>query len=257
MNKTDGLKSKVMLIVEQLKWRLRAKDLRVHVGNDLGLTEKRIREQPRWYREEEPEESFRRLVETSDEYWSNPSLEEMKTFAVYDFKGRLLVDLEALSELSKEYQSISAFNSMLWYRFSSLVYLHYLNHKSDFDLGRYVEKTPWIKTASEIVSAMHTLRWFMKAYEISDKLGDDIIFRTSIRGLAKREELPLDKVTKLIRVILESSPRPVICLSSKICIEVDMERAVLSNQYNLKYFVTALMAEAPSVELVYKIPELI
>ena len=227
-----------------LQWRFRAKDVKIIEGEEGEACVPQIGKF-KWDKSEDPERTFSNLVSISEELWGSMSCRLIKVPVRYDpvIKG-IVYDPTSLSRVLR----LKEGKGFAWLLLVSSVYLHYLNHKSKFQLSELlvihkIESIPYLIIG--LSNAIKIAPWsFGGVLHFSNLLG-----RASVRAIARKDLIPLDAPEKILKALISPSNKLNVCLSRDFCFDVDIEREAIAKRLDdLKLYTTISILEAPSEE---------
>ncbi len=231
------------------QWELRAKDAKLRIVTE-DIYECEPTELPSWRMGNDVETSFRELVEKGEEYWNSFECQQREAVVSYDMK-RIIVNKKKLEEMNE------GITHILWLEMGKAMFMHYLNHMSDFRLNRIINEGPWVEEALRSLSYAKTLANVPLAWDALKNESDVLSARVALRIMAPRELIPPKSTDDVLKIMVHRRTKPLICLTPSFCFEYDIERGILQNDVNLKYFMTAIMSETPPSSSLYGLLSLV
>ena len=230
---------------DTLQWYFRAKDVKLVKGEAGEVCIPRI-DGIEWIKDEDPELAFTNLVSISEELWESMNCSLVNVPIRYDpvIKG-IVYDPTLLTKIL----DLKDGKGFAWLLLAANVYLHYLNHKSKFQLSEFlraneVESVPYLIIG--LSNAIKTIPWsFRGILHFSNALG-----RAAIRTIARKDLIPIDTPDKVVRALISPSNKLSVCLTRDFCFDVDMEKEAIAKRLDdLKLYATVSLLEAPSEDV--------
>ncbi|WP_157058733.1 hypothetical protein [Ignicoccus islandicus] len=227
-----------------LQWYFRARDVKLvkGEGGDICIP---IVEGLEWRKGDDPEESFARLVEISEKFWSSLKCTKETVPIRYDpLMKAIIYDPEHLTDLL----NMKRGKELSWFLLGASLSLHYLNHKSKFSLIDVLKELEGNGLPYLIIAFSNALKIAPWGFEGLIHF-DNVLGRAALRMLAKRELIPLNNPQKIAMALIDPSSKLHVCLTKDFCFDIDIIKEAISMRIDdLKTYSLVTLIEAPNKE---------
>ncbi|UXD22428.1 hypothetical protein IPA_04675 [Ignicoccus pacificus DSM 13166] len=232
-------------IIDDAIWYFRAKDAKIREGEAFEICELETSVGKESVGED-VEESLKKLIKKSREFWSDAKCRAERTVVGYDMR-HIVIDREKIEEL---YRSVSreTFRSVMYLKVLEAFHYHYINHKLDFKLERLISDNLRRKVSLTILARSRSLTFVLSSLpELLDFISSHILWRASLRALMPKELLIDSNPRRVRRIMLKYVNKPIICIAKNFCVEYDLERGLeMRDDELLGVMVYALISTSPS-----------